>query len=112
MFLPMYQDIASFRWNPAEVIGMFSEALRIMDRNTTKYMIDSMHQELDDLRKEKDDLQREKDILHAKAENQSQTIADQKSQLNKYKELLLKNGIDPDSSSQTESCAAPPPVHR
>ncbi|MCR4763372.1 MAG: Rpn family recombination-promoting nuclease/putative transposase [Lachnospiraceae bacterium] len=133
MFLPMYQDIASFRWNPAEVIGMFSEALRIMDRNTTKYMIDSMHQELDDLR--------------AKAENQSQTIADltqnnedlsqinagltqantdltqtnadlmqrnadQKSQLNKYKELLLRNGIDPDSSSQTESCATPPPVHR
>ncbi|MCR4763615.1 MAG: Rpn family recombination-promoting nuclease/putative transposase [Lachnospiraceae bacterium] len=109
MFLPMYQDIASFRWNPAEVIGMFSEALRIMDRNTTKYMIDSMHQELDDLRKEKDDLLREnddllreKDILHAKAENQNQTIADQESKINKYKALLIKNGIDPDSGSEKD----------
>ena len=52
----MYQDIAAFRKNPGEVISMFSEALRIMDRNTTKYMIDSMEQELEDLRQEKDRL--------------------------------------------------------
>ena len=44
-FLPMYQDIAEFRKNPREVMGMFSEALRIMDRNTTKYWIDSLKQE-------------------------------------------------------------------
>ena len=31
-FLPMYQEIAEFRKKPEEVIGMFSEALRIMDR--------------------------------------------------------------------------------
>ena len=41
-FLSMYQDIAEFRKKPSEVIGMFSEALRIMDRNTTKYMIDEL----------------------------------------------------------------------
>lgn len=43
-FLPLYQDISEFRKKPKEVIGMFSEALRIMDRNTTKYMIDELKQ--------------------------------------------------------------------
>ena len=53
MFLSMYQDIANFRKQPEEVIGMFSEALQILDRNTTKYMIDTMKQSIEDL-KQKD----------------------------------------------------------
>ena len=51
-FLPMYQDIAEFRKNPGEVVGMFSEALHIMDRNTTRYMIDEMQQTIKDLQKD------------------------------------------------------------
>ena len=43
-FLPMYEEIREFRKDPEEVIGMFSEALKIMDRNTTKYMIDELHE--------------------------------------------------------------------
>ena len=42
-FIPMYKDIADFRNTPEEVISMFSEELRIMDRNTTKYMIDQIY---------------------------------------------------------------------
>ncbi len=58
-FLPMYQDITEFRKKPGEVIGMFSEALRIMDRNTTKYMIDEMKQQVIDLQQEVVYLQQE-----------------------------------------------------
>lgn len=47
-FLPMYQDIAEFRSNPEEVMGMFSEALSIMDHNTTKYMVDELNQTIFD----------------------------------------------------------------
>ena len=43
-FLPMYKEITEFRKDPEEVIRMFSEALKIMDRNTTKYMIDELHE--------------------------------------------------------------------
>ena len=43
-FLPMYKEITEFRTDPEEVIGMFSEALKIMDRNTTKYMIDELQE--------------------------------------------------------------------
>ena len=43
----MYKEITEFRKDPAEVIGMFSEELRILDRNTTKYMIDELHEQVE-----------------------------------------------------------------
>lgn len=33
-FLPCYKDLIAFRQNPKELISMFSDALREMDRNT------------------------------------------------------------------------------
>ncbi len=62
-FLRMYQDISEFRKKPEEVIGMFSEALRIMDRNTTKYMIDDLHNQLEALKQEKTSLEQQKSSL-------------------------------------------------
>ena len=44
-FAALYKDIAEFRRKPEDVIGMFSEALRIMDRNTTKYMIEDLQKQ-------------------------------------------------------------------
>ncbi len=41
-FLGLYQDITEFRKNPGEVIGMISEALLIMDRNSVKYYEDDV----------------------------------------------------------------------
>ncbi len=43
----IYIEIAMLRQNPEEVLGMFSEALRILDRNTVKYMIEQMQDEID-----------------------------------------------------------------
>ena len=58
-FGEMYQEIAEFRRDPEELIGMFSEALYIMDRNTEKYMVDELkekvklaEQELEQVRQE------------------------------------------------------------
>ena len=53
-FIPLYKDIAQFRKSPGEVIGMFSEALKIMDRNTTKYMIEELARERDEAVSERD----------------------------------------------------------
>ncbi len=47
-FTALYKDIAEFRRKPEEVIGMFSEALRIMDRNTTKYMIEDLQKQFNE----------------------------------------------------------------
>ncbi len=84
MFLTMYQDIAAFRKNPEEVIGMFSEALRIMDRNTTKYWIDSMKQEHDAVLQENEVVKQKYDSLRQKAEDLEQTNADLAERLAKY----------------------------
>ena len=67
----IYQEIAMLRQKPEEVLGMFSEALRILDRNTVKYMVEEMQKELDEknaLLSEKDSLLTEKDLNAKKQE--------------------------------------------
>ena len=48
-FIDLYHDIAEFRKDPKELIYMYSEALSILDRNTTFYMIDEKQKEIEDL---------------------------------------------------------------
>ena len=61
-------DMASYLDKPEEVIGMFSDALRILDENTARYMIELKDEEIaekDKLLAEKDDQLAEKDALIA-----------------------------------------------
>ena len=44
---PIYQELALLRRNPEEVIGMWSEALRILDENSLKYYVEELKDELD-----------------------------------------------------------------
>ena len=43
----MYEDVYRLCENVERVVGMFSEELRILDRNTVQYMIDEMQADLD-----------------------------------------------------------------
>ena len=45
-FAKMYEEINIFRKNPKEAVGMFSEALRILDENTVKLMIEQQKEEI------------------------------------------------------------------
>ena len=76
-FLPMYMEVTEFRKKPGEVIGMFSEALRIMDRNTTKYMIDELHDQLNEAIQEKTELDKTINDQHRTIDDQHRTIDDQ-----------------------------------
>ena len=61
----IYQEAAALRKNPEEVLGMYSEALRILDRNTVRYMIEEQQKEIEQQKQElkkKDIAIREKDI--------------------------------------------------
>ncbi|MBR1931540.1 MAG: PD-(D/E)XK nuclease family transposase [Lachnospiraceae bacterium] len=58
-FLDLYAEIAEFRRNPEELIYMFSDALRIMDHNTTLYMIDEQKKELEERKRELEALRKE-----------------------------------------------------
>ena len=39
--------MAKFAANPEELIGMFSEMLHELDRNTTRYMVDDMREKIE-----------------------------------------------------------------
>ncbi|MBQ9767290.1 MAG: PD-(D/E)XK nuclease family transposase [Lachnospiraceae bacterium] len=62
----IYREMAAYSNNPEEVLGMFSEALREMDRNTVKYMIEQQQKVIEDQAaklEEKDLLLSEKDSM-------------------------------------------------
>ena len=72
----IYQEIALLRRNPEEVIGMWSEALRILDENSLKYYVEELKEELDKeklLVQEKDEdinkLKKELEVLKAQLAN-------------------------------------------
>ena len=55
------QDINEYLERPGEVLSMFSEALRILDRNTAELMVDRMKDEIVDLREQNDELKASSD---------------------------------------------------
>ncbi len=69
----VYQDVSQHLCNPKEVLGMFSEALKIMDQNTVLYMFE----------------EKDKEIAERDAR-----IAKQEAELERYKQLLEQAGID------------------
>ena len=99
-FIPLYKDIAQFRKTPGEVIGMFSEALKIMDRNTTKYMIEELARERDEAVSERDNALSERDDAVSKLDNTVSKLDKAVSERNKavsevdrLRALLIANGI-------------------
>ena len=50
-FKPMYQQIYEVCRNTERVMGMYSEELRILDRNTVQLMIDEMQDEINGQKK-------------------------------------------------------------
>ena len=57
------RDINEYLERPKEVLSMFSEALRILDRNTAELMVDMMKDKLVDLKEQNDELTEQIDGL-------------------------------------------------
>lgn len=51
-FEDIYRQVFQFRYCMEELMGMFSDALRIMDKNTVQYMIELQKEEIEQLKKE------------------------------------------------------------
>ena len=52
LFRQLYQEIIHFRFHPKELITMYSDALQIMDRNTERYMIDELKDQISQMNAE------------------------------------------------------------
>ena len=59
----IYEEIAMLRQRPEEVLGMFSEALRILDQNTLKYMIEELQKEMKEQKEQLETAIEEKDAF-------------------------------------------------
>lgn len=53
----IYKEMAMLRQRPEEVLGMFSEALRILDQNTLKYMIEELQKEMKEQKEMREQLE-------------------------------------------------------
>ena len=78
-FAECYRDVAEFRRNPKELIGMFSKALLEMDRNTVKYMIEEQQKELEAQQKELEENKKELEENQKRLEENRREIEVQKS---------------------------------
>jgi len=67
-FLALYRHIYEICVNTEDIMGIFSEALAEMDRNTVDYMIDEMQKKVDTLQSEKDQIQSRYDQLQSRYE--------------------------------------------
>ncbi|MDD5900631.1 MAG: hypothetical protein PUC73_07055, partial [Lachnospiraceae bacterium] len=78
-----YKEMAKFAANPEELIGMFSEMLHELDRNTTRYMVDDMREKIEKLQgtvTEQQEAMAEKDESIAELQK---LVAEQKAEINR-----------------------------
>lgn len=80
-FKPLYDDLYDLCLNTERMVNMFSEELQILDRNTVKYMIDELQEQLDST-------QEEFDILREQLEERKELLDSTNEQLKEKKEQL------------------------
>jgi len=74
----MYEEVYEICRNIEEVMGMFSKELRELDKNTIRYMVEELQDEVDQLRKEKQEAlekeRKEKQEILEKSEKKDKRI--------------------------------------
>lgn len=91
-FEEMYREIIYFRYHPEEAICMFSEALRVLDENTVKYMIEEMKQELNEKNHTLDQTWKELEEVTGELEEKDRELTKKSNELReKSKELTEKD---------------------
>ena len=91
-------DMAGYLDKPAEVVNMFSEALKILDENTVHYMIEEMQKQIDEDKEviaEKDSVIAEKDSVIAEKtvllDKSKAELANALAEINRLKKQLQED---------------------
>ena len=91
-FQAMYEQAYAMCRNLEEIMGFFSEELRILDRNTVQYMIDEMQEKIDEMSDTISNLQEEIDDKQFKLDEKQSQLDEKQSQLDeKQSQLDEKN---------------------
>lgn len=84
----IYREAASLRRNPEEVLGMYSEALRILDRNTVHYMIEEQKKEIEQSKREIEQNKKELEQSQNTIQEQEQRLLEQDATIEALKRQL------------------------
>ena len=78
------------RQKPEEVLHMFSEALRIMDRNTVKYMVEEQQKELEEKQRKINDQQEQLGEKQRQIDDQQKQLHEKDQEIRMLREQLAK----------------------
>ena len=115
-FIPIYREVFDFSNQMEELVMMFSDALREMDRNEERYMVEELRaerkklenenrnllKEKDSLKKQNDSLEKQNDSLEKRndsLEKQNDSLEKQNDSLEKRKNTLEKTISDLESEN-------------
>lgn len=82
-FQAMYEHVYSICQNVEKVMGMYSEELKLLDRNTVRYMVDQMQEEIDS---QKEQLE----MKDKRLEQQHERLEQQEKELQKLRRMLAE----------------------
>ena len=83
---PIFREMSAYVNNPEEVILMFSEALKIADRNTVKYMIEELQDRATQAEEKQKQAEENQKLTEAELQRSQEEVA-------QLKALLAKNNI-------------------
>ena len=83
----IYREIAVLRRKPEEVLGMWSEALRMLDENSLKYYVDELREQVKKAEEEKQKAEKEKDVL---LQERNSALAEKDAEIEALKKQIAK----------------------
>ncbi len=92
-FKPMYEDVYRLCLNVEDVMGLFSEELRMLDRNTAQFMIDTQQEKIDAQRVEIEEQQGTIKEQQGTIKEQQGTIKEQQGTIEKQQEQLEEKDV-------------------
>ncbi|WP_051409914.1 hypothetical protein [Enterocloster asparagiformis] len=75
-FAELYREVFAFRYHKKELVSMYSEALRILDQNTVKLMVELQQEEIKALREK--NLRQEEEMRRQEERYQKELLRLQK----------------------------------
>lgn len=84
-FRAMYEHVYYICRNVEDIMGIFSEELRIMDQNTVKYMVDEMQEMIDEKDRQLEESKQCMKEMGQQIEEKDQKIEELKKELAKYR---------------------------
>lgn len=89
-FIPLYKDVYTMCQNTEKIMGIFSEELKILDKNTVQLMIDEMQDAIDSQKSTIDSQKSTIDSQKSTIDSQNELLAHQNKELSQRDEEIRR----------------------